>query len=172
MRKVPTEGFLRVLLLFYSELTDPNSEDNAWDDKTIMVHMMRNGLKTLRLNESKVKSLSHVWLFATPWTVAFKAPLSMEFSREEFWSGLPFPSPRLNEGCVKMFGCLSTCVAVKNSSSEDMGTWIHVPALPLAQKMQIHVKPKFLHLFTGNNNSAYVLVTAFWRLNEKMHVGF
>ena len=41
----------------------------------------------------KVKSLSHVWLFATPWTVAHKAPLAMEFSRQEHWNGLPFPSP-------------------------------------------------------------------------------
>ena len=41
----------------------------------------------------KVKSLSHVRLFATPWTVAYQAPLSMGFSRQECWSGLPFPSP-------------------------------------------------------------------------------
>ena len=41
----------------------------------------------------KVKSLSHVWLFATPWTVAYQAPPSMGFSRQEYWSGLPFPSP-------------------------------------------------------------------------------
>ena len=34
--------------------------------------------------------LSHVWLFATPWTVACQAPLSMEFSKQEYWSGLPF----------------------------------------------------------------------------------
>ena len=40
-----------------------------------------------------MKSLSHVWLFATPWTIAHQAPLSMEFSRQEYWSGLPFPSP-------------------------------------------------------------------------------
>ena len=39
------------------------------------------------------KSLSHVWLFVTPWTVVCQAPLSMEFSRQEYWSGLPFPSP-------------------------------------------------------------------------------
>ena len=39
----------------------------------------------------KVKSLSHVWLFVTTWTVAYQAPLSMEFSRQEYWSGLPFP---------------------------------------------------------------------------------
>ena len=38
--------------------------------------------------------LSRVWLFATPWTVAHQAPLSMEFSRQEYWSGLPFPPLR------------------------------------------------------------------------------
>ena len=41
----------------------------------------------------KVKSLSRVGLFATPWTVAHQASPSMEFSRQEYWSGLPFPSP-------------------------------------------------------------------------------
>ena len=41
----------------------------------------------------KCWSFSHVWLFATPWTAARQAPLSMEFSRQEYWSGLPFPSP-------------------------------------------------------------------------------
>ena len=41
----------------------------------------------------KVKLLSRVRLFVTPWTVAHQAPLSLEFSRQEFWSGLPFPSP-------------------------------------------------------------------------------
>ena len=39
------------------------------------------------------QSLSRVRLFVTPWTVAHQAPLSMEFSRQEYWSGLPFPSP-------------------------------------------------------------------------------
>ena len=41
----------------------------------------------------KVKSLSRVRLFATPWTVAYQAPPSMGFSRQEYWNGLPFPSP-------------------------------------------------------------------------------
>ena len=40
-----------------------------------------------------MKLLSGVRLFATPWTVAYQAPLSMEFSRQEYWSGLPLPSP-------------------------------------------------------------------------------
>ena len=39
------------------------------------------------------REVSRVWLFATLWTVAYQAPPSMEFSRQEFWSGLPFPSP-------------------------------------------------------------------------------
>ena len=39
------------------------------------------------------KSLSHVQLFATLWTIAYQAPPSMGFSRQEYWSGLPFPSP-------------------------------------------------------------------------------
>ena len=42
---------------------------------------------------SEVKSLSHVRLFATPWIVAYQAPSSMGFSRQEYWSGLPLPSP-------------------------------------------------------------------------------
>ena len=48
----------------------------------------------------KVKSLSCVRLLATPWTVPPKAPLSMAFSRQEYWSGLPFPSPRCYR-CIK-----------------------------------------------------------------------
>ena len=42
----------------------------------------------------KVKSLSHVWLLATPWTAAYQAPPSMGFSRQECWSGVPLPSPK------------------------------------------------------------------------------
>ena len=41
----------------------------------------------------EVKPLSRVQLFAAPWTVAHQAPPSMEFFRQEYWSGLPFPSP-------------------------------------------------------------------------------
>ena len=52
-------------------------------------HSLREIMKV----KVKVKSLSRVRLFATPWTVARQAPLSMGFSRQEYWSGLPFPSP-------------------------------------------------------------------------------
>ena len=45
-----------------------------------------------RYKKVKVESLSSVRLFVTPWTVAYQAPPSMGFSRQEYWSGLPFPS--------------------------------------------------------------------------------
>ena len=51
------------------------------------LHYLHHSLKV------KVKSLSRVWLFATLWTIAHQAPSSMGFSRQEYWSGLPFPSP-------------------------------------------------------------------------------
>ena len=41
----------------------------------------------------KLKSLSHVQLFATPWTIAYQAPPSIGFSRQEYWNELPFHSP-------------------------------------------------------------------------------
>ena len=47
----------------------------------------------ITLLKVKVKSLSHARLFVTPWTVGHQAPPSMGFPRQEYWSGLPFPSP-------------------------------------------------------------------------------
>ena len=56
---------------------------------------MRNTKESKSYNDMKVKvkSLSLVWLFAIPWTVTYQAPPSLGFSRQEHWSGLPFPSP-------------------------------------------------------------------------------
>ena len=53
----------------------------------------KSSVNFVLLRHSEVKSFSRVRLFATPWTVAHQAPLSMGFSRQEYWSGLPFPSP-------------------------------------------------------------------------------
>ena len=53
----------------------------------------------------KVKSLSRIWLLATPWTAAYQAPPSMGFSRQEYWSGVLLPSPYI---CV----CVCVCVCV------------------------------------------------------------
>ena len=51
------------------------------------------GLLGARWTQWKWSHFSHVQLFVTPWTVAHQAPLSMRFSRQEYWSGLPFPPP-------------------------------------------------------------------------------
>ena len=48
----------------------------------------------LQCMKVKVKLPSRVWLFSTPWTAAYQAPPSMGFSRHEYWSGVPSPSPR------------------------------------------------------------------------------
>ena len=47
----------------------------------------------MKVNPRLCSVLSHVQLFATPWTVALQAPLSMGFSRQEYWSALPCPPP-------------------------------------------------------------------------------
>ena len=55
--------------------------------------------------KAKVKSLSHVWLLATPWTAAYPAPPSMEFSSQEYWSGVPLPSPLIGSIPCQIFRC-------------------------------------------------------------------
>ena len=75
-----------------------NTFKEAWSrvSKRETWHFMKSEIynqHTLQTVKVKVKSLSHVRLFATPWTAAYQAPQSMGFSRQEHWSGLPFPSP-------------------------------------------------------------------------------
>ena len=66
----------------------------------------------------KVRSLSRVWLLATPWTAAYQAPLSVGFSRQEYQSGVPLPSPHI---CVNIwylffsFWLSSVCLTVSRS---------------------------------------------------------
>ena len=60
----------------------------------------------------KVKSLSHAWLLVTPWTVAYQAPPSMGFSRQEYWSGVPLPSPSdstVQQSLSTAGMCVSSC---------------------------------------------------------------
>ena len=77
---------------------------------------LETGRDLYQTAQLKVKSLSRVRLFVTPWTVAYQVPPSMVFSRQEYWSGLPFPSPGdlpdpgMNPGlphCWQMLYCLS-----------------------------------------------------------------
>ena len=59
----------------------------------VVIHTVKGFDVINKAERKKVNSLSHVRLFAAPWTIAYQAPPSMEFSRREYWSGLPFPSP-------------------------------------------------------------------------------
>ena len=58
-----------------------------------LCHLLCQQSQSLSSHAYMLSCFSHVWLFATPWTVAHQAPLSMGFSRQEYWSGLPFPPP-------------------------------------------------------------------------------
>ena len=75
-----------------------------------------------------MKSLSHVWLFATPWTAASRAPRSMGFSKQEYWSGLPFPSPQsflLERKCYCFRHLIETqtkCLSPTHSSKPGLNT--------------------------------------------------
>ena len=79
----PTPGILQARTLEWVAI----SFSNAWKWKV------------------KVKSLSRVRLLATPWTAAHQAPLSMGFSRQEYWSGVPLPSPRVRVRGGKVTPC-------------------------------------------------------------------
>ena len=67
-------------------------------------------------------ALSHVQFFATLWTVAHQAPLSREFPRQEYWSGLPFPSPGdLPDPGVEPVSLMSPALADESFTTEPLG---------------------------------------------------
>ena len=87
---------LLIIKIFLMPLTGPNNP--------LLCHYFCYYLKWKKV---KVKSLSHVWLFATPWTVTHQASLFMGFSRQQYWSGLPFPSPGdLPDSGIVLMKCL------------------------------------------------------------------
>ena len=69
----------------------PRPWDSPGKNTGVGCHFLLQCLK----GKVKVKSLSCVWLLATPWTAAYQAPLPMGFSRQEYWSGVPLPSPKV-----------------------------------------------------------------------------
>ena len=91
---------------------------------------------------SEVKSFSCVRLFATPWTVAHQASPSMGFSREEYWSGLPFPSP----GDLPDPGIEPTSPALQADAlpSEPPGILVSY-----VQKSELIVHIHIIHSFVG-----------------------
>ena len=86
----------------------------------------------LQCMKMKVKSLSCVQLLATPWTAAHQAPRSMGFSRQEYWSGLLFPSPGyLPDPGIRSESLVSPALAggfFTTSATREAPWWLHVIA--------------------------------------------
>jgi len=81
---VSTFFIMEILIVVVSGGREKSVKTVAWAEEVF---------STLYPSSEPVKLLSHVQLFAIPWTVAHQAPPSTEFSRQEYWSGLPFSSP-------------------------------------------------------------------------------
>jgi len=78
--------------------------------------------------KAKVKSLSHVRLFATPWTTAHQAPPSMGFSRQKYWSGVPLPSPF---SCSVTSNSATPWTAAHQASSSFTISWNLLILMPI-----------------------------------------
>ena len=106
---------LRVVLLWWGRL--------GWkmEDPQLLGLIISLGWQCIYTSE--VKSLSRVRLSAAPWTVAYQSPQSMEFSRQEYWSGLPFPYYRWRKRVFEMCNNLPKFIHLMNYRS---GMWIHV----------------------------------------------
>ena len=77
----------------------------------------------------KVKSLSRVRLLTTAWTAAHQAPPSMGFSRQEYWSGVPLPSPKVSwlvtfNSLFVVCVCLCACVSMHYSHMKSFYVWL------------------------------------------------
>ena len=110
---------------------------------------------------NEVKSLSCVRLFATPWTVAYHAPPSMGFSRQEYWTGLPFPSDRGAYIFHKTFSALVTINMLRHIKCDEPISicWEIKPAFPISSvthaffKNNLEKKKKKNNLGTVNTLS-------------------
>ena len=101
------DGITDLVDMILSKLWETEKDREAWRAVVHGVARIRHDLVTKHQKSAvttawkrwacrykvKVKSLSHVQLFVTPWTVAYHTPPSMGFSRQGYWRGLPFPSP-------------------------------------------------------------------------------
>ena len=112
------------------------------ESQTIKEMAIGTYISIITLNvKVKVKSLSRVQLFATPWTIVYQASPSMGFSRQEYWSGLPFPSPgdlpdpRVEPGSPALEADALTSWAtrgwIKCSNQKTQTGWMNTKARPI-----------------------------------------
>ena len=99
-----------------------------------------------------MKSLSCVRLLGTPWTAAYQAPPSMEFSRQEYWSGLPFPSPK----------------DLPNPGIEPRSLTLQADAVPFEPPGKPYCNIKYLTSNFTHPNSLFQAFTMFFASGFKM----
>ena len=108
----------------------------------------------------KVKSLSRVWLLATPWTAAHQAPPSMGFSKQEYWSGVPLPSP----GDMLIYSyyiCETICPFGTWKQLEDLvhttqdGMWWEL-------RLRLWAEAQSLRLLSNILKSSYFIIYESW----------
>ena len=94
LRKFPLYPVCLVFQIFFSIcILQWRRSFKTWSNKKPNVKLLEKNQILRHYRKSYARTVSPVQLFATPWTVAHQVPLSMGFSREDYWRGLPFPSP-------------------------------------------------------------------------------
>ena len=120
-----------------------------------------------------MKLLSQVLLFVTPWTVAHQAPPCMEFSRQEYWSGLPFPSPgNLSEvvdislgNLYSSFYCIQRCILhdvlcikLKKVGKTTRPFWYDLNQIPYDYTVEVRNRFKGLNLIDRETDELWMEV--------------
>ena len=99
----------------------PTRLHHPWDSQARILEWVAISFSNAWKWKVKVKSLSRVRLLVTSWTAAYQAPLSMGFSRQEHWSGVPLPSP-----IVDLQWCVNFCCRAEWLSHTYMYTLFHI----------------------------------------------
>ena len=123
-REYLLEVSLLLLLSRFSRVQLCNPRDGSPPGSPVPGILQARTLEWLAISFSnawkmKVKSLSRVRLLATPWTAAYQAPPSMGFPRQEYWSGVPLPSPKVGVAILKWDKTDSKTKAIKKDKEAD-----------------------------------------------------
>ena len=103
----------------------PHPWDSPGKNTGVGCHFLLQCMKAKREGKSKEKLLSRIRLLATPWTAAYQASLSMGFSRQEYWSGVPLPSPKVAQSCPTL--CDSVYHTVHGILQARILEWVAFP---------------------------------------------
>ena len=139
----------------------PHPWDSPGKNTRVGCHFLLQCMKV----KVKVKLLSHVWLFLTPWTAAYQAPPSVGFSRQEYWSGVPLPSL-----------CMCVCVCINEPITYKLDVYIynththiymythiykHILSLCFIYCAAANIRRAFLRVY-ASYHSLYLMAYSWW----------